>query len=75
MLVVLSMARLETDGLLLPVLESLGLVEILHSVQNARHELASVFLIMQILSDGVPQSLQSLLLVLGDHLLVSPTQI
>ena len=74
-LVVFAVARLETDCLLLPVLESLGLVEILHAVEDTRHELARVFLIMKALSDGIPQLLQPHLLILGDHLLVPPAQI
>jgi len=65
------MTRLKTDSLLLPVLECFGLIEILHAVEDTRHKLARVFLIMQLLSDGIPQFLKPILLVLGDHLFIS----
>jgi len=54
MRVILTRSRLQTNGLLLPVLECLCLVEILHPVQQSGHQLARVFLIEVSLSDGVP---------------------
>ena len=75
MLAVLPRARLKTDSLLLPVLERLRLIEVLHAVEHSRHHLASVLLIEVPLSDGVPQPLQPILLVPGDDLFVSASKI
>ena len=75
MLVILTMSCLKTDSLLLPVLERLCLVEILHAVKDTGHELARVSLIVQLLPDGVPQFLKPPLLVLGDDLLISSAEV
>ena len=51
---VLSRARLKRDSLLLPVLEGLGLIEVLHAIQNARHHFATLSFIKKLLPDCIP---------------------
>jgi len=75
MVLVFPVASPKRDRLLLPVLESFSLVEVLHSVEESSHETSTVLFFVKVFSDAVPKLLQSLLLVLGDHLFIATTQV
>ena len=75
MILILACSLFKTNRLLLPVLEGLSLVEVLHSIYNSRHHFSSIFLIEKFLSDSIPQLLQSLFLVCGNYLFVPSTEI
>ena len=55
MVPVLTIASPHRDDLLLPVLEGLSLVEILHTVKTAAHQLASILFLFQLAADSIPK--------------------
>ena len=57
------------------MLESFSLVKVLHTVEESSHEIATVLFFVKVLSDAVPKCLQSLLLVLRNHLFIATTQV
>ncbi len=53
-ILVFTITGLKRDCLLLPMLESFRLVEILHSIKESGHKIASIFLFMEVFPDCIP---------------------
>lgn len=61
--------------LLLPLLEGLRLVEVLHAVKAPAHKLASVFFLMKFSAKSVPEFLKSSKPPSSNHLFVTAAQV
>jgi len=51
---VLAVTCAQRDNLLLPVLESLRLIKVLHAIETAANERASILLLAQVLANTIP---------------------
>ena len=75
MLSIFVVSFVQTARNLLPVLESVRLVKVLHPIEQSAHHFGTQFFIMQVLFQLIEHSTHSIQLVLLDHLIVASSQI